>query len=304
MAPDTNSVPPSPQPQPPSGMTSGRTSDAPSSPSSRGPSQTMATPMVSHGPTAHATATPIVVDHGNGGTGQGPLRHPKPLTAADLHLMLEKEQESMVNRLSRELSLLRQQTASVASTASSTSTTFNESLEPLHSPYINSSMHPTASRRHRSSSNLSSYIPAVQGSRAGGMAAGSRPATDLGRSCRSREPSITSPRPSENSLSPLLMQPTSQPYQGDYLAHITSNHHAPASSQRYLPPQQGFSGQQAGTMSRLEEIVHQRGELDAVKRENEALRRRVRELELTLKKHRELELAKTAEVSLAEASQA
>ncbi len=28
---------------------------------------------------------------------QGPLRHPRPLTAADLHLQLEKEQEAVVN---------------------------------------------------------------------------------------------------------------------------------------------------------------------------------------------------------------
>jgi hypothetical protein len=30
------------------------------------------------------------------GTGPGPLRHPRPLTAADLHLQLEKEQEAVV----------------------------------------------------------------------------------------------------------------------------------------------------------------------------------------------------------------
>lgn len=31
------------------------------------------------------------------GTGPGPLRHPRPLTAADLHLQLEKEQEAVVS---------------------------------------------------------------------------------------------------------------------------------------------------------------------------------------------------------------
>lgn len=30
------------------------------------------------------------------GAGPGPLRHPRPLTAADLHLQLEKEQEAVV----------------------------------------------------------------------------------------------------------------------------------------------------------------------------------------------------------------
>ena len=34
------------------------------------------------------------------GAGPGPLRHPRPLTAADLHLQLEKEQEAVVSLLS------------------------------------------------------------------------------------------------------------------------------------------------------------------------------------------------------------
>ncbi len=33
------------------------------------------------------------------GMGPGPLRHPRPLTAADLHLQLEKEQEAVVSIL-------------------------------------------------------------------------------------------------------------------------------------------------------------------------------------------------------------
>jgi len=31
------------------------------------------------------------------GAGPGPLRHPRPLTAADLHAQLEKEQEAVVS---------------------------------------------------------------------------------------------------------------------------------------------------------------------------------------------------------------
>jgi hypothetical protein len=37
-----------------------------------------------------------VGDNTGVGTGPGPLRHPRPLTAADLHLQLEKEQEAVV----------------------------------------------------------------------------------------------------------------------------------------------------------------------------------------------------------------
>jgi len=36
------------------------------------------------------------------GAGPGPLRHPRPLTAADLHLQLEKEQEAVVRTSSLE----------------------------------------------------------------------------------------------------------------------------------------------------------------------------------------------------------
>ena len=46
---------------------------------------------------AGATAGPIVGDNTGVGAGPGPLRHPRPLTAADLHLQLEKEQEAVVS---------------------------------------------------------------------------------------------------------------------------------------------------------------------------------------------------------------
>ena len=48
---------------------------------------------------AVATATSIgnIGDNTGVGSGPGPLRHPRPLTAADLHLQLEKEQEAVVS---------------------------------------------------------------------------------------------------------------------------------------------------------------------------------------------------------------
>lgn len=78
-----------------------------------------------------------------------PMRHPRPLTAAELHLELEKEQEAIVNRLTRELSALRAHSASVASTASSAAS----GLHPDHD--MPGPTHPTSSRRHRSSSSVS-----------------------------------------------------------------------------------------------------------------------------------------------------
>lgn len=41
-------------------------------------------------------------------TGPGPLRHPKPLTPSDLHLVLEKEQEAMVSRMAEKEPTLSQ----------------------------------------------------------------------------------------------------------------------------------------------------------------------------------------------------
>jgi hypothetical protein len=45
---------------------------------------------------ASGTAGGPTGDNTGVGTGPGPLRHPRPLTAADLHLQLEKEQEAVV----------------------------------------------------------------------------------------------------------------------------------------------------------------------------------------------------------------
>ncbi|RAH47042.1 uncharacterized protein BO95DRAFT_430636 [Aspergillus brunneoviolaceus CBS 621.78] len=213
----------------------------------------------------------------------GPLRHPKPLTPSDIHSMLEQEQEAMVNRLSRELSLLRQQTASVASTTSSTSTTLNDPMDSLHaSQYAISSTVPTTSRRHRSSSSLSSsYIPAVQGSRTGsgfGIAPSRETQLPSTRtdSGRSREPSLTS-RQSDAAL---------------------SQHHLPSTDQ-LSPSIGGFPYRNSITQqkspvippSRHEELLAQREEVDMLKRENETLRRRVRELELIVRNSREQERA-------------
>jgi hypothetical protein len=118
MAPDLNSVPPSPHPS-----TTSATSPLPRVPSSRRASQQMASPQIlplspalnilpSNQSTVNNIAPPMVSppltgtmstasslpgDNTGVGTGPGPLRHPRPLTAADLHLQLEKEQEAVVS---------------------------------------------------------------------------------------------------------------------------------------------------------------------------------------------------------------
>ncbi|KAM3421711.1 hypothetical protein BST61_g2094 [Cercospora zeina] len=91
-----------------------------------------------------------------------PMRHPRPLTAAELYLECEKEQEAVVNRLTRELTALRAQSASVASNASSASgVSGTASLLPIDISDPNpthqmvGATHPTPSRRPRSSSSVS-----------------------------------------------------------------------------------------------------------------------------------------------------
>ncbi|EAL93299.2 uncharacterized protein AFUA_2G10050 [Aspergillus fumigatus Af293] len=266
----------------------------------RRPSQGTGTSGISLPQTTYeGSPMPGAGENGRAGV-QAPLRHPKPLTPSELHSLVEREQEAMVNRLSRELSMLRQQTASVASTTSSTSTTLNDCLDGYHStPYLISSAHLTASRRHRSSSSLSSsYVPVVQGSRTG-----NGPAI-----ARSREPSLSFPSARPNDLSKparalsttsrqpdqvlpslaALIQPQPQ-QQGE---NVPSNVPGPQNSR-----QRSFSPQQvppSGNPPR-QEILVQRGELEAMKRENEALRRRIRDLELVVKKYREREVASPEE---------
>ncbi|CAI7585618.1 unnamed protein product [Penicillium bialowiezense] len=225
-------------------------------------------------------------EYGITSTAQGPLRHPQPLTPSDLHLVLEKEQEAMVNRLTRELSLLRQQTASVTSTASSTSN-FNEPDGARASPTLSSSTRSQSARRNRSNSSLSSHASATQGPQTGSVTgiAPSRETShpsraDHSRTVRSREPSLTSRRPSIGSLSTF--------------SHSNSSvyPHRNSVSQGHLAYSPGAS------LSRFEEATHHRLELEQTKRENEQLRKRVRELEQTLKKQKEAVPSPSSEVGI------
>ncbi|KAJ5473889.1 hypothetical protein N7475_003455 [Penicillium sp. IBT 31633x] len=242
------------------------------------PRQPVHDPRISASFQQPGSPPPGAGDYGIANAAQGPLRHPQPLTPSDLHLELEKEQEAMVNRLTRELSLLRQQTASVASTGSSTSAV-NEADGAQPSPTLSSSTRSHSARRNRSNSSLSSQTSASQSAqtasvtgiaplRESGMP--SRPA-DYSRTARSREPSLTSRRPSIGSLSSF--------------SHSNSSvyPHRNSGSQTQL----GYSPGQS--LSRFEEVSHHRLELEYMKRENDQLRRRVRDLEQTLKRQKEAE---------------
>jgi hypothetical protein len=118
MAPDLNSVPPSPRPLAGS-SSSTRISSLPASrrasqqmappplplstinvlPSNQSAVNNPSVPITSPGLSGVTTVASASGDNTGVGTGPGPLRHPRPLTAADLHLQLEKEQEAVVSSL-------------------------------------------------------------------------------------------------------------------------------------------------------------------------------------------------------------
>ena len=238
-----------------------------------------------------------------------PMRHPRPLTAAELHLELEKEQEAVVcllyrhcfplrqpnsstqvNRLTRELSALRaQHSASVASNTSQTSS--NQALDTSLS-------HPTPTRQHRSSSNASSRslsTPSAASSHANiqhpqptaplagvSQASFDRAAAAAGGSTTanpsiSRNPSI---RSTSGHSTPALTP-----------ASAASLPHRPSLSQAASQVSTAGSFALGSTspytsISSAAEIASSRAELDLVKQENEALRQRVKALERALRSRR------------------
>ena len=212
--------------------------------------------------------------------------------------------------------MLRQQTASVASTTSSTSTGFADVADQHSSHLISGSSRPTPSRRHRSSSSLStrsvntaattaSGLTGTSGSTvgttggvAGSTVSGIAPARDIqvGHSAHghplSRQNSTASSRRSQAS-SPSL---SSSLHQGDHFPNLVPPRHSsssfhpspqlpaplvsPAASTRssYVPS--------SAATARYEEAAHHRSELELVKRENDMLRRKIRDLERNLNGHR------------------
>ncbi|KAJ4377836.1 hypothetical protein N0V83_000666 [Neocucurbitaria cava] len=246
MAPDlNNSVPASPRPnttiipsntQPASGSLSRQSSTPASRRASQiypmsppplplaSPGGTIPQSGAQHGHIAFPPLSPGVSGYVSSVDAAGvPMRHPRPMTPAEMHLELEKEQEAVVNRLTRELSALRAHSASVASTTSNATDSSAAHAESLTGP-----MHPTSSRRHRSSSSVSRT--------------GMPPGTSY---------------PHRYSVS-------SQPATSD-----PSHRDARSSSVVSTP--------------RYEEVALQRAELEEVKRENERLKQRIRDLERMIK---------------------
>ncbi|KAH6678498.1 hypothetical protein B0J14DRAFT_505895 [Halenospora varia] len=345
MAPDLNSVPPSPRPLASSPRLSSRTASRRASqqmgppavptspslnilPSNQNAVNHISPPLASPSmPAATATAGGNVGDNTGVGVGPGPLRHPRPLTAADLHLQLEKEQEAVVNRLTRELSMLRAaQNASVVSNTSSTSAGLPDTLDHNANHLLSGPSHPTPSQRrhHRSSSSTSTRsitagsISTVGGI-AGSLAASSTADRTRGQLPRhdsipqsqslSRQNSMTGSRRSGAS-SPAPISSAQSSYQ--HPDHFPFFYQQRPSLPQYREPSSGNLAAMANpegghrsdsmtsvpTTGRYEEMAYHRHELDAVKRENEALKRRIRELERTLRTRRQSDASRTRSESV------
>ncbi|RDA90894.1 hypothetical protein CP533_4452 [Ophiocordyceps camponoti-saundersi (nom. inval.)] len=250
------------------------------------------------------------------GPGPGPLRHPRPLTASELHTQLEKEQEAVVNRLTRELSLLRAaHNASVVSNASSTSAT------PSHDAVTDSSLLsgagfsiPTPRRHHRNSSATSQQHFPVQLA-SSYEARQQRPSVPLSRqdSAASRRSQTNSPAPHYHAGAAGFMdqppgyfhhhhhhQRLPPPYSySSSSAHVGSlaattpgsatfpdHHHHHHHYQHQQHQHQQLSPGLMPATSRYEETAFYRNELEAAKKENDGLKRRIRELERMVQSRR------------------
>ncbi|KXJ88584.1 hypothetical protein Micbo1qcDRAFT_166649 [Microdochium bolleyi] len=329
--PDLNSIPPSPsRSRRPTG-----TSISAASPTSINilPSNQQAVNATSN---SSLPSPALPAAHGQDGTGTaataaaaggpGPLRHPRPLTAAELHSELEQEQELLVNRLTRDLTMLRAaHNSSVVSNASSASASASASADHpssftdthmLSGPGFHIPATSADRRHHRTSSSTSARsfnqsmpapIPIAHhsGSAASVLEAARNP---RGASSMSRQNSTTSHRSRSRNHSP-----------GPYHHHgsnpsssypYSQQHHAGDPSGYFRVPTGATSNTSVaatpgGSVSdvlspgmlpathRYEETAFYRTELESAKRENDNLKRRVKELERMLREQHRRESSVT-----------
>jgi hypothetical protein len=212
------------------------------------------------------------------------------------------------------------QNASVVSNTSSTSAGFPDTGDHNANHLLSGPSHPTPSQRrhHRSSSSTSQRsITAGSVSTVGGIAGSTAPSTTADRArghlprhdsipqsqSLSRQNSMSGSRRSGAS-SPAPMSSAQSSYQNpDHFPYFYQQRPALAP---YRDPSSGNvatlnSGENlradsvtsVQTTGRYEETAYHRHELEAVKRENEALKRRIRELERTLRARRQSDASQT-----------
>lgn len=248
-----------------------------------------------------------------------------------MYSQLEHEQEAMVrlhalrsehdqltcvqvNRLTRELTQLRQQSASVASSASSTSASHSEAIidpSSVHLPPGASVVHsgPLPIRHRRSSSGTSAQGRNILGTSATNVVpvipsstTPSQASIERAREGLSRQNSITSTRRSRASspAQPSWVNLESLPphYQhrqslSSYHQHPYQHHHHPPPATAHQPPASSPTNATFAP-SRLEDVEKHKAELEVVMRENEMLRRRIRELERIASSRRRTPSGETA----------
>ncbi|KAF8466441.1 hypothetical protein BDZ91DRAFT_173257 [Kalaharituber pfeilii] len=235
-------------------------------------------------PSGHVAGSIGIGSEAGVGPGPGPQRHPKPLTAAELHLQLEREQEAVVNRLTRELAALRAQQAHNSSAILDDPLPLGPGGSPIaHHTYSS----PHIPRHHRTSSNTSTS--AVAGANSLSRQNSTRSIRSVNTGGRS-SPAMADllPLPPHAAIgggpvSPSLSGgPGPYPYAGYYgyqyqggLGIATPSMNG---SETHLP-----LGSTEVRGSSLAEAMQWKAELENVKKENEALRQRVKELEKILK---------------------
>ncbi|KAH9844810.1 hypothetical protein Tdes44962_MAKER01357 [Teratosphaeria destructans] len=325
MAPDVNSLPASPRQEHPATLpvfTTSQQLTQTSNAQSRRTSSIMPPPPPP--PPAHASASAVMHRSPDMSVHEPgvPMRHPRPLTAAELYLECEKEQEAVVNRLTRELTALRAQSASVASNASQSSVSTNASLLPVDindtnpAHHMTGHTHPTPSRRPRTSSSASTRSiptpstsnPSLAGSNfstqvqagsstsvpIGGVSQASADrAAALGGANLSRRTSMSlsgASTPARQSIE-IARHGYTQPGASYTLPHRPSLSRDPSygapTAAHHLPspaPSPGVSVHSA--MQHYADATAQRTEMETVKAENEVLKQRVRALERALRQRR------------------
>ncbi|KAF3926793.1 hypothetical protein ABW20_dc0100079 [Dactylellina cionopaga] len=257
------------------------------------------------------------------GNGPGPTRLPRQLSPAEIHAELEKEQEAAVNRLTRQLSILRAQQAvsptshpisdDVTATYPSTylsprsrRTSSNASTALTNAATIGSTMAGSSLSRQSSIQSLS----AARDPTASTAPAGSR-AAPIPMSRQSSVRSISGSRASGRNSPALGESDSPYPYFGSQyyyagphmppgssswkdsagLTHLQNHHHSRERERgEYASSEAGGSerglgvsyGSSASGHPRYEEVLTARNELENVKKENEKLKEKIRELEKAL----------------------
>lgn len=258
------------------------------------------------------------------GTGPGPARLPHQLSPAEIYAEVEKEQEAAVNRLTRQLSILRaQQTMSPTShpisddlggtypttylSPRSRRTSSNASMALTNAATIGSTMAGSSLSRQSSIQSLS----AARGDPSAAPAPAATRPTPIPMSRQSSVRSISGSRASGRNSPALGESESPYPYFGSQyyyasphaplgssswkdntgVAHLHNHHHSRERERgEYAGSEAGgserglgvsYSGS-AGGHPRYEEVLTARNELENVKKENEKLKEKIRELEKAL----------------------